>query len=223
MEGIGAEKRGERGLLIVLEGPDGCGKTTQAEKLVKWMLSELKIRAYLMREPGSTSGGERIRGVLLERETGHLELDTEVLLYSAARIESSRKIVEPKLREGIHIVSDRDYCSTLAYQGDSLERMLWIHALCRYAVSSRVPDMTLFYKPASFEEAMARISRNKDRIESKGEDYARMVWNNYFNVLPNFLKEREDRRIVIVRNTNEGGIERVHEETKGVVREMLKL
>jgi dTMP kinase len=115
------------GILIVLEGGDGCGKSTQAGILHKHLLDE-GYPSVLFHEPGNTSVGEGIRRLLkanqdhgkgMKQNDAHPAIDpmSELLLFSAARVELINSKLRPALRDGRIVVCDRFTPSTIAYQG----------------------------------------------------------------------------------------------------------
>jgi len=95
----------------VFEGGDGSGKSTQAERLAS------RLDAVLTREPGGTPIGDLIRSLVLDPAHGELADRTEALLMAAARAQHVDELIEPSLRAGRHVVSDRYVASSLAYQG----------------------------------------------------------------------------------------------------------
>lgn len=104
------------GKLIVFEGIDGCGKTTQLRRLQSW-LAEVRpdIKTYATREPGGTSLGDSLRELL--KTTPHLAPETELFLHLADRSHHVKQVVEPMLADGMWVLSDRHADSTIAYQG----------------------------------------------------------------------------------------------------------
>src|SRR5262245_1356222 len=104
------------GLFLVLEGPDGSGKSTQAKRLAD-RLEAMGRDVVLVREPGGTPVGERVRALLLDPEVGDLDALTEVLLYQAARRRLVVERIRPALEAGKTVVCDRWHFSTQAYQG----------------------------------------------------------------------------------------------------------
>ncbi|GAG08104.1 unnamed protein product, partial [marine sediment metagenome] len=104
------------GKFIVLDGPDGCGKTTQTKLLVQW-LGEKGVEVATFREPGGTAIGEKIREILLNPD--HIAMSTvaEVMLYMAARVQLWQEKIAPALKDNQCIVLDRWLSSTCAYQG----------------------------------------------------------------------------------------------------------
>jgi len=214
----------EDGLLIVLEGSDGCGKSTQARLLVEWMKS-MNLGVEQVREPGSTKVSEGIRRILLD-PGNPMSARTETYLYCAARSDLYEKVVVPKLTEGVSVVSERDYTSTLAYQfkvGGGVN-LSTLHSICRESVGRMIPDLTVFYKPESPEKALKRGTKGReaDRMELKDNEFHRGVYENYYTLLPKFLREEEHRRIEIIDSTPEIGVEGVHKETKRIVADLLR-
>ena len=110
------------GKFIVIEGIDGCGKTTQIEEISKWLPNSglLKEDSKLIttREPGGSLLGKKIRGLILDNNQNYMPSSlAELLLYSADRAEHVSKIISPALNNNDWVISDRFSDSTLAYQG----------------------------------------------------------------------------------------------------------
>ena len=105
-----------RGIFITLEGPDGAGKSSQQRLLVDRLMASTVREVVATREPGGTTLGERIRGILLESETAH-EPIVDALLFNAARRALVEDVVGPAMSRGAVVVCDRFSDSTLAYQG----------------------------------------------------------------------------------------------------------
>ena len=105
-----------QGLFIVLDGVDGCGKSTQARRLVERLARAAGAGPALhIREPGSTPLGERVRGLLLETDLV-IGPAAEALLFAACRRQTLDALVAPALAEGRHVVCERFHASTFAYQ-----------------------------------------------------------------------------------------------------------
>lgn len=115
-----------RGGYVVIEGADGCGKTTQARRLARH-LADAGREVLHLREPGSTPIGEALRAALLDPSSGELDVLSEALAFSAARREMLRREVEPALRRGASVVVERCFLSTVAYQ-------------CRAPLGARAPE-----------------------------------------------------------------------------------
>ena len=105
-----------RGMFIVLEGPDGSGKTTQIT-LLKEYLESLGKECLITREPGGTRIGEAIRRIILDPEYTEMSDVTEMLLYAAARAQLVHDKIGPAIEEGKIVISDRFVDSSLVYQG----------------------------------------------------------------------------------------------------------
>ena len=130
-------------MFITLEGPEGSGKSTQALMLAQF-LSDNGFSVVTTREPGGTSIGYQIRGVLHDVANEEMESETEFLLYSASRAQLVREVIRPALLESKVVLCDRYADSSIAYQGYGrgldLETLL---AVTEFATGGLVPDLTL--------------------------------------------------------------------------------
>ena len=175
-------------MFITLEGIDRSGKTTQARLLAEALGPE----TLLLREPGGTDAGERIRELLADPG---LELDpvTELLLFGAARAELVARAIRPALDAGHHVVCDRFIDSTLAYQGEARglgrER---VEALNRLATGGLEPDLTLLLR-IDPEPAARRDGEAEDRFEREGLELQRAVARAYDEI----ARRNRDRVVVI--------------------------
>ncbi len=186
-----------RGFFITFEGTDGAGKTTQAKLLKNWLEGHRK-RVVLTREPGGGRVAERIRALLLNRQSTMEDL-TELFLYQAARVEHTAKVIRPALRQGKIVICDRFTDATIAYQGNArgLPRPP-IHYLNRLATGNLKPDLTLWLDlppRQALRNAQGRHpSRNGDRMESEGVKFQDKVRRGYLG-----LARAEPRRIKRIR------------------------
>src|SRR5947209_6425101 len=105
-----------RGRFLVLDGPDGGGKTTQAASLAGWLRAR-GVEVVTCRDPGGTSLGDRLRAILLDRETVNLALRAEMLLYMASRAQLVEEVIRPALAGGAVVISDRYLLANVVYQG----------------------------------------------------------------------------------------------------------
>jgi len=170
-------------MFVTLEGIDGSGKSTQADRLEEWLVRELgAARVLRTREPGGWPGGEALRAFLL-RERGRHPW-SEVLLFLADRCEHAARVLLPALEEGRVVLCERYQDSTLAYQvyGRGLPREP-IDRIFR-AAGLPLPDLTLLYD-LSPEEARRRVrSRGEaDRFEAEEESFLARVREGYLEMV----------------------------------------
>lgn len=179
-------------MLITFEGIDGCGKSTQIEKLKHYFEKE-GTTVWLFREPGGTELSEKIRHLLLH-DDGEMDPVTELLLFSAARSQLISEKVLPLLREGSVVILDRFYDSTTAYQGYGRHSapLNEIETLNALATHHTVPDVT-FYLRISPQDAERRTAGSeKDRMERSGVEFFKSVADGYDR-----LAEANERFITI--------------------------
>ena len=177
-----------KGYLITFEGIDGSGKTTQAVLLHKRLLSS-GHNAHLLREPGGTVIGEKIRSILLDTSFSDMSPQTELFLYLAARSQITSTAIIPALTRGDHVIMDRYIDSTVAYQGYA--RGLGIDEMIRLnkiATMGFVPDIT-FVIDCAPDIAIKRIDSQPDRLESEGINFMRKVREGFIK-LHNYDKQR---------------------------------
>ena len=166
-----------QGRLIVLEGIEGSGKTTQIQRLYQWLQALLGHRfgdaappLYLTRQPGGTATGQSIRQLLLASDGADLGSTTELLLYAADRAQHVEQLLRPKLAAGGLVLCDRYTDSTVAYQGYGRGLSLeLIHQLNQIATGGLTSDLTLWLQldVATGLERM-RARGRIDRIEQAG-------------------------------------------------------
>jgi dTMP kinase len=166
------------GKFIVLDGNEGCGKSTQSQ-LLRDALAAAGLDVQAVRDPGSTRIGEQIRAVLLNPDHVEMSMRCEMLLYMAARAQMMAELILPALSAGKVVVCDRFVSSTLAYQlgGDGLSADE-IRRVADVAIRGRWPDLTILLDmpPAA---ALSRVKRAKDRIEQRPLEYHEQVRRNY--------------------------------------------
>jgi dTMP kinase len=154
------------GKLIVLEGPEGAGKTTQAPLVARW-IEGLGHEVVALREPGGTTIGDEVRRILLDTPDGAVGDAAEALLYMSSRAQLVDRVVRPALTRGAVVLLDRFFLSTYAYQvtGRGLPEEE-VRAANRLAVGGLVPDLTIMLTiPAAL--GLARVARRgaHDRLE----------------------------------------------------------
>ena len=177
-----------KGKFIVLEGIDGCGKTTQINELSKWLPKSglINENATLIktREPGGSVLGREIREMILNNnKTNSPSFITELLLYAADRAEHISKVISPALKNGNWIISDRFSGSTLAYQGYGREISIDIIKKLEDIVCQDIrPDLTFFLDISPEESILRRKNQVADRIESEGLEFLKKV-NHGFKLI----------------------------------------
>jgi dTMP kinase len=162
------------GRLIVFEGGEGSGKSTQAALLAA------RLGAVLTHEPGGTSVGAHIRGVVLGPGAGpSIDMRAEALLMAADRAQHVSEVIRPALARGADVVCDRFTGSTLAYHGYArgldLDDLSW---LSDWATGGLRADV-VFLLDVPEDVATARMSPDHDRIEAAGTDFHRRVADGY--------------------------------------------
>ena len=110
------ESNHRKGRFVVLDGPDGGGKSTQAALLADWLRAQ-GLEVVTCRDPGGTALGDRLRSLLLDRDSVPLSMRSEMLLYQASRAQLVDEIIRPALEAGKVVVSDRFLLANIVYQG----------------------------------------------------------------------------------------------------------
>jgi dTMP kinase len=202
----------KRGILISFEGVEGSGKTTQAKALVDWLVTN-RLPHIFVRDPGSTRIGERIRDILLDRESRGIHAKCELLLFLAARSQLTYEKILPALREKKIVITDRFADSTFAYQcyaRDLPQRL--VSVINRFAAAGLKPDLT-FLVDIDIDK---RRERGKfiDRMETETEGYHQKVRQGY-----KLLAGRSKKRFRVV--DGEKPVDVVHGEVVHHVKEIL--
>ena len=190
------------GKFIVLDGPDGCGKSTQSKMLTERLKGQ-GVRVENFRDPGTTAIGEKIREILLNPEHAAMSVRTELLLYMAARAQLWEEKIAPALNAGKCVVMDRWISSTCAYQGYAggfgAENVLQLGRSC---LERLWPDLTILLD-VDLKTAAERMDRQLDRMEQKGTEFHKKVREG-------FLQLAEQKNVTVIDASTD--IEKVHQE-----------
>ena len=199
------------GKFIVLDGPDGCGKTAQTKLLVDW-LKERSVAVETFREPGGTAIGEKIRQILLNPEHIAMSTRSELLLYMAARAQLWEEKIAPALKEDKCVVLDRWLSSTCAYQGCAggfgIDNVIKIAEDC---LERPWPDLTIILD-IDLETTSQRLKRDLDRMERKGDGYHQKVREGFLKLAG------QQKNFAVIDGT--GDIETVHKKVIDIVEKM---
>ncbi len=199
-----------KGKFIVLEGPDGSGKSTMAHKIGQYFSENGRVIEFT-REPGGTNISEKIRDLILDKNNTEMNFRAEALLYAAARAQLVSEKIIPWLEEGKIVISERYVYSSLVYQG--LGRGLGIDEVKEindFGTSGLNPDIVLLLD-VNPEKALNRKLNidGGDRIENESISFHRNVYEGY-KKLAQFCPEI---KIINAERT----IEEIFEEIKGII------
>ncbi|MGZ4787336.1 MAG: dTMP kinase [Terriglobales bacterium] len=216
-----------RGKFITFEGLDGCGKSTQMNRLAEVLRGD-GFEVVTAREPGTTATGEQIRGMILNSRTRGLAPLAELALMFAARAQLVKEVVEPALQAGKYVLVDRYTDSSEAYQGGGRElgsdTVLAVHR----AVARLNPDMTILMD-SDVAASVARARRRNQQATATGgpqNDENRFERENYAffeRVHEAYLKiaAREPKRVYMVDARRDP--DTVHREIAAEVKKRLGL
>lgn len=194
----------KRGKFITFEGLDGCGKSTQMERLVK-VLQQEGLEVITTREPGGTAIGDRIRAVVLDSRTRGLSPLAEVALMFASRAQQIQENILPALERGTWVLCDRFTDSSEAYQGGGRglgsEAILTLH---RVLCGDLQPDLTILMDSdvsASVNRARRRNQQQKgsqeegdeNRFETESRAFFTRVHDKYLEIAA-----RESQRVALI-------------------------
>lgn len=191
----GLQASGQTGRLITFEGIDGTGKSTQITRLAA-TLRAAGHTVLELREPGGTAICEAIRSILLDSANVGMSIETELLLFEAARAQLVREVIRPALAEGTWVICDRFYDSTTAYQGFGRGLDLtMIDVLNDVAVDGCRPDATILLD-LPVELAVRRLSGRKekaDRLDNESPVFMQRIREGFLR-----LAARSEGRIAVL-------------------------
>lgn len=193
---------------IVLDGPDGTGKSTQVALLAEHV-RRLGVGVCAVRDPGGTAIGDKVRAILLDKAHDEMCVECETMLYMASRAQLVAQVIRPALAAGQCVVGDRYVSSTMAYQGAGGMDPKIVRLVAKTAVGGLWPDLTIVLD-LSPEVGLTRLKGAPDRVESKALDFHRRVREL-------FLEQASQRpRWYAVVDAN-GDIEQVHRRVVATV------
>lgn len=171
------------GIYIVIEGPDGTGKTTQAKKLAEFIGDNKRV-AHYVHEPGHTAIGNELEMIIKNRQLARKPL-TDLLLFTANRVEVFHQVISPALADGHAIIADRNWLSSIAYQGvasqlgvDTVLAVTKEHLPMEYIE----PTFTIILEaPAAHRQKLldARSSSHNDYFETQSADFQLALHDGY--------------------------------------------
>ncbi|GCD08382.1 dTMP kinase [Clostridium tagluense] len=179
----------EIGRLIILEGPDGSGKTTQIQ-LLEGYLKEAGYEVVRTREPGGTEISEKIRDIILDNDNSNMSDMCEALLYAASRAQLVSEVIKPALALGKMVICDRFVYSSMVYQGIGrglgMER---IRSINEAALDGLEADLT-FMITIPYEEGLKRkkMQGTLDRLENSGNEFHKKVFEGYLDICKKYDK-----------------------------------
>jgi dTMP kinase len=195
--------------LITFEGIEGVGKSTQINLILEWLTSK-GYSTKLLREPGSTDFGEKIRELLLSKES-NISAHTELLLMFAARSEMINNYLIGSTND--FILCDRYYHASIAYQGHGRKLSLELIDQLIKGINCPIPDLTIIYD-LDVKTGFKRKSNDViDRIESSGTNFFENVRNGY--------KEIAKNRVEVEILDASQPIELISQQTKSLVERLL--
>ena len=182
-----------KNLFITFEGIDGCGKSTQA-KILYDKLKEIDLNTILTEEPGGTSGANEIRKLLLRENNFSWSVETEVLLFMAARNDHVEKVIKPAIKDNKIVICDRFMDSTLVYQGMRSTKAKKL-SLKLFELIAINPDITFLIdmEPEIALNRAMRRATEEDRFENYGINFQRELRKNFLDIA-----HRHSNRIKII-------------------------
>jgi dTMP kinase len=204
----------KKGRFVVLDGPDGGGKSTQVALLRDALVGSGR-EVLVTREPGGTAIGEKIRGILLDPAHHQMTARAELFLYMASRSQLVEEVILPAVRKGAVVVCDRFLSASVAYQGAAgglgTENVAGIGQFC---IGDAQPDLTLVLDVDFDTSLRRRGTRTADRIEQRDRAYHERVRKGFLA-----LAESDPARYKVV--DAKRGVEDVHKAILELVTNVL--
>ena len=169
-------------LFITFEGGEGCGKSVQAKALFRRLL-QLAIPALLTHEPGGTPFGKRLGRWLKWAQDADISPLTELMLFNASRTQLVNEVIQPNLKSGKVVISDRYADSTIAYQGYGRGLDLaMVRATNNAATQGLRPDLTILLDIPVEEGLERKRAERQDRFEREAPTFHRRVKEGYLKM-----------------------------------------
>ncbi|MFP4107342.1 MAG: dTMP kinase [Phycisphaerae bacterium] len=169
------------GKFIVIDGPDGAGKSTQLKLLAERLLGA-DVAVTQVRDPGGTAIGDRIREILLDNAHADMAVETELMLYMASRAQLVAQTIRPALQRGQCVLSDRYISSTVAYQGAGGVDPAAVQQAGKIATGGLLPDLTVVLDlPSDVGLGRAKNVGDPDRMESKALEFHQRVRQSFLD------------------------------------------
>ena len=199
-------------MLLVFDGIDGGGKTTQINRL-KELLQQHRP-TIVCKDPGSTKLGEALRAILLNKGDTPIDMRSEMMLFSTARTQLVQEIIKPALAEMQFVILDRYVMSTVVYQGHAGKlNPQDIRDVNNFATDGLKPHHT-FVLDIPVDVAMARLGNSLDRMESRGSEY-------FAAVRSGFLAEAKSEENCTVIDATQSE-EQIAKEIESIVNRMIR-
>lgn len=179
----------KKGVFLTIEGPDGSGKTSVSNILLK-KLSKMGIDVVHTREPGGIDIAEQIRSVILDKKNTKMDSRTEALLYAASRRQHLVEKVIPAVKKGKLVLCERFVDSSLAYQGFARKIGIdEVFSINKFAIDKYMPDLTI-YLDIDEKKGLKRIESraNKDRLDVESKKFHHEVVKGYKKVIGKYKK-----------------------------------
>ena len=208
-------------LFITFEGVEGSGKTTQIQRLKRY-LTQKGFPCRVTREPGGCPIGEKIRKILLNPEHREMSPLSELLLYEASRAQHVTEVVKPLLKKGLIVLCDRFSDASIAYQGYGRKLDLkWVERLNRLSSQGIKPDITFLLDCPSDVGLKRALQRNQMLKKEKEERFEREKIQFHHRVRKGYLSiaKKEPHRVKVI-DTREGE-EKVFEKIRRIVDELI--
>jgi len=192
-------------LFITFEGVEGSGKTTQIQRLKKY-LTQKGIPCKVTREPGGCPIGEKVRKILLNPDHREMVPMSELLLYEAARAQHVKEVIEPFLKKGGVVLCDRFSDATIAYQGYGRKiDVKWIERLNHLSSLGIKPDVTFLLDCPSDVGLKRALKRNRTLKQEKEERFEKEKIQFHQRVRKGYLAiaKKEPRRVKVI-DTRQG-------------------